>query len=188
MIKSGATNIIGVDKDGVIHRDKDYGDQTAWAAYANRTNPTNLKGGIKEAIAHADVFIGLSAPGVISVDNIRTMKKDSIVLAMSNPDPEVWPEEAQPYVKVMATGRSDYPNQVNNALCFPGMFKGVLQSRAKEINDEMNIAAAEAIASRVPDRLLSSEYVVPSIFDKTVVRAVARGVSVAARTSGVSRR
>ena len=140
------------------------------------------------SIEDADVFIGLSAPGVISVGNIRTMKKDPIVLAMSNPDPEVWPEEAQPYVKVMATGRSDYPNQVNNALCFPGMFKGVLQSRAKEINDEMKIAAAEAIASRVPDRLLSSEYVVPSIFDKTVVRAVARGVSVAARGSGVSRR
>ena len=188
LIKSGATNIIGVDKDGIIHRDKDYGDQTAWATYAKRTNPTNLKGGIEESIEDADVFIGLSAPGVISVGNIRTMKKDPIVLAMSNPDPEVWPEEAQPYVKVMATGRSDYPNQVNNALCFPGMFKGLLQSRAKEINDEMKIAAAEAIASRVPDRLLSSEYVVPSIFDKTVVRAVARGVSVAARGSGVSRR
>ena len=116
------------------------------------------------------------------------MNRDPIVLAMANPDPEIWPEEAQEHVRVMATGRSDYPNQVNNALCFPGLFRGVLDVRAREINDAMKLAAAEAIASGVPDSQLSEEYIVPSIFDKSVVRMVARKVAAAARKTGVARR
>jgi malate dehydrogenase (oxaloacetate-decarboxylating) len=136
----------------------------------------------------ADLFVGLSAPGVISVEHVKLMASDPIVFAMANPDPEIWPEEAAGHVRVMATGRSDYPNQVNNALCFPGMFRGVLDVRAKEINDDMKIAAAEAIADGVPERHLNEEYVMPSIFDTSVVRKVARAVGAAARKSGVARR
>jgi malate dehydrogenase (oxaloacetate-decarboxylating) len=136
----------------------------------------------------ADLFVGLSAPGVISIDHVRLMNRDAMVFAMANPDPEIWPEDIAGHVRVMATGRSDYPNQVNNALCFPGMFRGVLDARASEINDEMKIAAAHAIAAGVPDRHLNEEYIMPSIFDTSVVRTVARDVAAAARKTGVARR
>ena len=116
------------------------------------------------------------------------MNRDAIVFAMANPDPEIWPEDAADHVRVMATGRSDYPNQVNNALCFPGLFRGVLDVRAREVNDEMKLAAARAIAAGVPERHLNEEYIMPSIFDTGVVRKVAREVAAAARKSGVARR
>jgi malate dehydrogenase (oxaloacetate-decarboxylating) len=188
LITSGVKNILGFDRQGILHRGRDYGDNEAKSWFANATNPDDLKGGIDEAMDGADLFVGLSAPGVISIDHVRLMNRDAMVFAMANPDPEIWPEDVAGHVRVMATGRSDYPNQVNNALCFPGMFRGVLDARASEINDEMKIAAAHAIAAGVPDRHLNEEYIMPSIFDTSVVRTVARDVAAAARKTGVARR
>ena len=188
LITSGVKNILGFDRQGILHRGRDYGDNEAKSWFANATNPDDLKGGIDEAMDGADLFVGLSAPGVISIDHVRLMNRDAMVFAMANPDPEIWPEDVAGHVRVMATGRSDYPNQVNNALCFPGMFRGVLDARASEINDEMKIAAAHAIAAGVPDRHLNEEYIMPSIFDTSVVRTVARDVAAAARKAGVARR
>ena len=184
----GVRNILGFDRQGILHRDREYGDNESKAWFAESTNPDNVKGGIDEAMAGADLFVGLSAPGVISVDHVKAMSRDPVVFAMANPDPEIWPEEAAGHARVMATGRSDYPNQVNNALCFPGLFRGVLDVRARVINDEMKFAAAEAIAGQVPDSQLNEEYIIPSIFDTAVVRRVARAVGAAARRTGVARR
>ena len=184
----GVRNILGFDRQGILHRDREYGDNESKVWFAESTNPDNVKGGIDEAMAGADLFVGLSAPGVISVDHVKAMSRDPVVFAMANPDPEIWPEEAAGHARVMATGRSDYPNQVNNALCFPGLFRGVLDVRARVINDEMKFAAAEAIADQVPDSQLNEEYIIPSIFDTAVVRRVARAVGVAARRTGVARR
>ena len=188
MLTAGVKNIIGVDKHGILSRNDDYKENEYWKWFSEVTNPNNIEGGLSEAIAEADVFIGLSGPDVVSISQIKTMNSDAIVFAMSNPDPEIWPEDAHDHVRVMATGRSDYPNQVNNALCFPGMFRGVLDARATEINDEMKLAAAEAIAAGVPERHLNGEYIMPSIFDTAVARRVARAVTVAARKTGVARR
>jgi len=188
LITSGVKNILGFDRQGILHKGRDYGDNKAKSWFANATNPDDLKGGIDEAMDGADLFVGLSAPGVISIDHVRLMNRDAMVFAMANPDPEIWPEDIAGHARVMATGRSDYPNQVNNALCFPGMFRGVLDARASEINDEMKIAAAHAIAAGVPDRHLNEEYIMPSIFDTSVVRTVARDVAAAARKTGVARR
>jgi malate dehydrogenase (oxaloacetate-decarboxylating) len=188
IMSGGVRNILGFDRQGILHRNRDYGDNESKSWFAESTNPDNVQGGIDEAMAGADLFIGLSAPGVISVEHLKKMSRDPIVLAMANPDPEIWPEEAEGHVRVMATGRSDYPNQVNNALCFPGLFRGVLDVRARDINDEMKIAAARAIADQVPDSQLNEEYIMPSIFDTSVVRQVARAVGTAARKSGLARR
>jgi len=188
IMSGGVRNILGFDRQGILHRNRDYGDNESKSWFAESTNPDSVQGGIDEAMAGADLFIGLSAPGVISVEHLKKMSRDPIVLAMANPDPEIWPEEAEGHVRVMATGRSDYPNQVNNALCFPGLFRGVLDVRARDINDEMKIAAARAIADQVPDSQLNEEYIMPSIFDTSVVRRVARAVGTAARKSGLARR
>ena len=188
LMKSGVRNILGFDRQGILHRDRDYADNQTKAWFARSTNPDNVKGGMKEAMTGADLFIGLSAPGVLSVEDLKLMGRDPIVFAMANPDPEIWPEEAQEHVRVMATGRSDYPNQVNNSLCFPGMFRGVLDVRARDINDTMKLAAARAIASAVPDKQLNEDYIMPSMFDSSVVRLVARDVAAAARKTRVARR
>ena len=188
LITSGVKNIVGFDRQGILHRGRDYGDNEAKAWFAGATNPDDARGGIMEAMDEADLFIGLSAPGVITQEHLKLMSRDAIVFAMANPDPEIWPEDAADHVRVMATGRSDYPNQVNNALCFPGLFRGVLDVRAREVNDEMKLAAARAIADGVPERHLNEEYIMPSIFDTAVVRKVAREVAAAARKSGVARR
>jgi malate dehydrogenase (oxaloacetate-decarboxylating) len=135
-----------------------------------------------------DVFIGLSRPDVLTVDDLKTMAKDPIVFAMANPLPEIAPDLAEPYVAVMATGRSDYPNQVNNLLSFPGVFRGALDARARRINEPMKLAAAAAIAGVISADELSSEYIVPSVFDARVVEAVAKAVSSAAVESGVARK
>ena len=187
MLTSGVENILGFDRQGILHRGRDYGDNDAKRWFAESTNPGNLKGGIDEAMSGADLFIGLSAPGVITLDHVKLMNRDPIVFAMSNPDPEIWPEEVAGHVRVMATGRSDYPNQVNNALCFPGLFRGVLDTQSSDINDEMKLAAAKAIASSVPRERLSEDYILPSLFDKSVVIKIAEAVSDASRKSGVSR-
>lgn len=187
MIISGIKNILGFDREGILHRDREYGDNDTKAWFAESTNPDNVKSGIDEAMKGADLFIGLSAPGVISIDHVKSMNINPIVFAMANPDPEIWPEEVEGIVKVMATGRSDYPNQVNNALCFPGLFRGVLDARSKEINNSMKLAAARAIADGVPSRHLNNDYIMPSIFDKSVVRKVAIEVAKAAKESGAAR-
>ena len=188
LMKSGIKDIVGVDQEGIISSSPNYSDNPNWEWFAKHTNPRDLSGNLDEAMKGADVFIGLSAPDVISTKHLKSMSENPIVFAMANPEPEIWPEEALQYVTVMATGRSDYPNQVNNALCFPGMFRGVLNARAKEINNEMKIAAAHAIADCVPEDHISSEYIIPSIFDKNVTRKVAREVAKSARSTGVSRK
>ena len=186
--KAGIKDIIGVDQEGIIDKSSDYQGNPNWQWFSKHTNPRNITGGLKEAIKDADAFIGLSAPGVITVKDLKSMAENPIVFAMANPEPEIWPEEAMKYVSVMATGRSDYPNQVNNALCFPGMFRGILNARAKEINYDMKLAAAKAIADSVPEDHISSEYIIPSIFDKAVTRKVAREVAKSARHTGAARK
>jgi malate dehydrogenase (oxaloacetate-decarboxylating) len=158
----------------------------AW--YAAHTNPDNETGTIHDAMRGADVFFGLSAPGVIGIEDLRAMATSPIVFAMANPTPEILPEQAGTSVAVMATGRSDYPNQINNVLCFPGIFRGALDARASSINEEMKLAAAHAIAGIITPDELDAEYIVPSVFDKRVVEAVARAVNEAAHLTGVARR
>jgi malate dehydrogenase (oxaloacetate-decarboxylating) len=147
-----------------------------------------VKGGLSEAVQRADAFIGLSVPGILSVRDVKRMARDAIVFAMANPVPEIQPEEAEKHVRVMATGRSDYPNQINNVLCFPGFFRGLLDSRARTVNDDMKVAAARALAACVARSELSAEYIIPSVFNKTVAPAVAEGVARAAWETGTARR
>jgi malate dehydrogenase (oxaloacetate-decarboxylating) len=156
--------------------------------FADHTNPRRLRGTLADALRGSDVFIGLSGPGVATRRDIRRMARDPTVFAMANPTPEVMPEEVRGIVRVMATGRSDYPNQINNVLCFPGFFRGLLDVRARGVNDEMKIAAARAIASIIRPREISDDYVIPSVFDRRVVEAVADGVARAAQRTGVARR
>jgi malate dehydrogenase (oxaloacetate-decarboxylating) len=184
----GVKDIIGVDRAGTLYkgRTEHMNSEKAW--YAEHTNPRQVKGDLAKAIEGADVFIGLSGPGMLTVDHLKAMGRDPIVFAMANPDPEIMPEEAEPYVRVMATGRSDYPNQINNVLCFPGFFRGLLDAHATTVNEEMKIAAAGAIAAQVNDRELHEEYIIPSVFNRHVARAVARAVSDTAYRTGAATR
>ncbi len=143
---------------------------------------------MKTVLIGADVFIGVSSPNLLQRENIESMAKDPIVFALANPDPEITPAEASPHVKIMATGRSDYPNQINNVLCFPGLFRGVLDVRASEINLPMKIAAAQAIAEIIPSDELHTDYIIPSVFDPRCATAVALAVSQAAIETGVARK
>ncbi|HEV2909521.1 MAG TPA: malic enzyme-like NAD(P)-binding protein, partial [Candidatus Eremiobacteraceae bacterium] len=145
-------------------------------------------GPLSEVLKGADVFIGLSMPNIVSVEDLQGMAKDPIVFAMANPLPEIAPDIAEPYVAVMGTGRSDYPNQINNLLAFPGVFRGALDARARCINEPMKLAAAHAIASVIAPDELSSEYIIPSVFDTRVVEAVSKAVVNAAIESGVARK
>jgi malate dehydrogenase (oxaloacetate-decarboxylating) len=185
---SGVRDIIGVDEHGVIHRGRARGLDFMKRWVAASTNPRNVRGGLLQAMKGADVFIGLSVPGILTAREVRAMARDPIVFAMANPVPEIQPEEAQKYVRIMATGRSDYPNQINNVLCFPGFFRGLLDSRARTVNDEMKLAAARALAGCVSRSQLSDEYIIPSVFNKSVAPAVAQGVARAAQATGVARR
>ena len=184
----GVKNIIGCDRKGAIYRGRTENMNFMKEWYAERTNPAQEKGPLADVIEGADIFVGLSAPGTLTVAMLKKMNRDPIVFAMANPTPEIMPEDAAPHVRIMATGRSDYPNQINNVLAFPGIFRGALDSRATTINDEMKYAAAEAIASVVPEEELNEEYVIPSVFNRGVVPAVAKAVVDAARSSGVARR
>ena len=188
LMTAGVHNVIGCDREGIVYRGRDYKGNTAKEAFAQISNPDNVQGGLEVAMDGADVFLGLSGPGVLTPRLVGQMNPDATVFAMANPDPEIWPEEIVGVARVVATGRSDYPNQINNALCFPGMFRGALDVRAREINDEMKLAAAYAIAGGVPDSDLNEDFIIPSIFDLGVVRKVAREVASAAHKSGVSRR
>jgi malate dehydrogenase (oxaloacetate-decarboxylating) len=187
LLAAGATDVVGCDLLGVV--DLDYpGLDDVKREYARLTNPRCVKGTANDALAGADVFIGVSAPGAVSADAIRTMAPDAIVFAMANPNPEVLPEEIEGDVAVIATGRSDYPNQINNVLAFPGVFRGALDVRASAINTEMELAAAHAIAGVVDPDHLSADYVIPSVFNKDVTSAVASAVAGAAVRTGVARR
>jgi len=188
LMAAGARDIIGVDEFGVVYPGRPQGMDPVKEWFAKATNPEGGPGTVHDAIEGADIFIGVSAPNVIGPEDIKKMNKDPIVFALANPDPEIKYEEAQGLARILATGRSDYPNQINNVLCFPGLFRGVLDVRATEINEEMKVAAANAIAGTVGKHELSEEYIIPSVFNRNVVRAVARDVSQAAVRTGVARR
>jgi malate dehydrogenase (oxaloacetate-decarboxylating) len=188
LMAAGVKNVIGCDRSGAIYRGR--GEHMNWQKewYAEHTNPDGERGSLRDVMTGADVFLGLSAPGMIDVDDLKKMAARPIVFAMANPTPEIMPEVAGPHVAVMATGRSDYPNQINNVLCFPGIFKGALACRASCINEEMKLAAAHAIAGIIPEGDLHPDYIVPSVFDRRVAEAVARDVEEAAYRTGVARR
>ncbi|OMF30868.1 NAD-dependent malic enzyme [Paenibacillus sp. FSL H8-0548] len=187
LLAGGAEHIVGVDREGILTANQTY-DNAMWQWYAEHTNSQRQSGSLADALKDADVFIGVSAGGILTRALIETMAKDPVVFAMANPEPEIRPELAEDIVAVFATGRSDYPNQINNVLCFPGIFRGALDSRATTINEEMKLAAAEAIASVISDDELSPMYIVPSVFNNRVVEEVRRRVIQAAQQSGVSRR
>jgi malate dehydrogenase (oxaloacetate-decarboxylating) len=187
ILAEGATNVIVCDIEGALYSGRP-GLDPERAALAERTNPGREQGTADELLAGADVYLGLSAPGAVSAAAVRTMASGAVVFAMANPTPEVQPEEVSDHVLIMATGRSDYPNQINNVLAFPGVFRGALDVRASTINEEMKLAAAEAIASVVAEDELDPEYIIPSVFNRDVASAVATAVAEAAQASGVARR
>jgi malate dehydrogenase (oxaloacetate-decarboxylating) len=156
--------------------------------FADHTNPEMLKGSLKDAMRGADLYLGLSGPGTVKADYLKDMAKDAIVFAMANPIPEIMPEEAMPHVRIMATGRSDYPNQINNVLCFPGIFRGALDCHATDINEEMKLAAAHAIAAVIQENELHEDYIVPGVFNQTIAPSVAKAVVEAANRTGVARK
>ncbi len=187
LLAAGVKDVIAVDRAGAINRTETY-TNSHWTWLAEHTNRENKRGTLSEVLQGADVFIGVSAPGILKVADITGMARDPIVFAMANPTPEIMPDLAAPHVAVMATGRSDFPNQVNNLLAFPGIFRGSLECRARRITDHMKIAAANAIADIVGDHERNAEYVIPSVFDTRVVDAVAKAVMGAAIEDGVARR
>jgi malate dehydrogenase (oxaloacetate-decarboxylating) len=172
---NGASNIIGFNHHGVIHNDMK-SDDSMQQWFINNSNPQNFTGNISEAMVGADVFIGVSAPNVLTESDVASMAKGSIVFALANPDPEIDPAIARKYAAVVATGRSDQPNQINNVLAFPGIFRGLLDANAHKISDQMLVAAAEAIADCVSPDQLNTSFIVPSVFDPNVVKAVAAAV------------
>jgi malate dehydrogenase (oxaloacetate-decarboxylating) len=187
LLQMGVEDIVGVDRSGPVTEER--GDLTAAKKrYVEMTEPSTDGDTLSEVMEGADVFIGLSAPDIIDVEDLKGMARDPVVFAMANPQPEIRPEVAYPHVAVMATGRSDYPNQINNVLCFPGLFKGLLDCRAAAITGEMKAAAAEAIADTIDDQNLTSDYIIPSVFDKEVVSRVSAAVSQAAHEQNVARK
>ena len=187
LLAAGVRDVVGCDREGVVYAGRP-GLSPVKAAFAEITNSRGLRGTADEALAGADVFIGLSQPGAVSAEGIRSMADGAIVFAMANPTPEVLPEEIESAAAVIGTGRSDYPNQINNVLAFPGIFRGALDVRASQITEEMKLAAAEAIARVVKPDELEPDYVIPSVFNREVAPAVAEAVARAAEESGVARR
>lgn len=185
---AGAGEILCCDRAGIISRNRleELNPSKAWIAKS--TNSTNRDGSVEDAAADADILIGVSGPGSVSIETVGNMAHDPIVFALANPIPEIMPEDVVGRVRIMATGRSDYPNQINNVLAFPGIFRGALDSRAVSINEEMKLAAARAIAECIEDRELSEEYIVPSVFNKEVVARVSDAVKEAAYESGTAKR
>lgn len=187
LMKMGLKNAVLCDTKGAIYEGRENLNAVK-AEMAKLSNKQQKKGQLADVIKGADVFIGVSAPGVLTAEMVKSMAKDPIVLAMANPVPEIMPEEAKTAgVKVMGTGRSDFPNQINNVLAFPGIFRGALDVRASDINDEMKIAAAKAIAEIVSEEELAADYIIPDPFNKAVTPAVAKAVAEAARKTGVAR-
>jgi malate dehydrogenase (oxaloacetate-decarboxylating) len=190
MREAGVRDIIGADSRGALHTERpDYLDGSLSAAkrwFAEVTNPERRSGAPADVIDGMDLVIGLSGARVLPAQALERMNRDAMVFAMANPNPEVVPEEAAPYVRIMATGRSDYPNQINNVLCFPGVFRGALDVRARAITEEMKMAAAQAIAAIVPAEELREDYIIPSVFNRDVAPAVAAAVAEQARASGMA--
>jgi malate dehydrogenase (oxaloacetate-decarboxylating) len=187
LLSSGVKNLIACDKVGILYRGMEKIDD-AKTALAEITNPHNIKGSLSDALVNADVFIGVSAPGILKPEMVETMNKDSIIFAMANPTPEIMPDEAKAAgARIIGTGRSDFPNQINNVLVFPGVFRGALDVRAREVNEQMKIAAANAIANSISEEELNEDNVIPSALDKKVAATVAEEVAKAAKASGVAR-
>jgi len=187
LFTSGVKQIIGCDRSGILYKGRKENMNPIKALIAEHTNLEKIRGPISKALKGADLFIGLSQPRVICINDIKKMAKNPIVFAMANPDPEIMPEEVGRSARIIATGRSDYPNQVNNVLCFPGLFRGVLDCRAREINDAMLFAAANAIAYMVTDEELSEDYIIPGVLNKKVPERVATYVKEAAIQTGVAK-
>jgi malate dehydrogenase (oxaloacetate-decarboxylating) len=187
LLSSGVKQIIGCDRSGTLYKGRKENMNSVKEKIAEQTNPEGVKGSISKALKGADIFIGLSQPGLIHAKDIKNMAKDPIIFAMANPTPEIMPEEAARYARVVATGRSDYPNQINNVLCFPGLFRGVLDCQALEINDEMLFAAANAIAHIISEEELSEDYIIPSVLNRKVPEQVSNNVREAAIQTGVAR-
>jgi malate dehydrogenase (oxaloacetate-decarboxylating) len=183
----GIRDIIVCDKAGAIYAGRKNDMNPYKVVLSKRTNPRKIKGSLSEAMKGAKVFLGLSGPNIITPDDIRKMAKEPIVFALANPDPEIAPEDALPLVRILATGRSDYPNQINNMLSYPGIFRGLLDVRAKGVNETVKFAAADAIAHILKDDELHEDYIIPSGFDRKVTSAVAHAVAEAARRTGLAR-
>lgn len=187
LISMGAKNVIMTDREGAIYKGRENLNPIKMEM-AEITNLSMEKGSLSDVIKNADVFIGVSAPGTLSKEMVKSMAEKPIIFACANPIPEIFPEDAKEAgAAVVSTGRSDFPNQINNVLCFPGIFRGALDVRAKDINDEMKVAAAYAIAELVSDQELNAEYILPAAFDERVKDAVAKAVAEAAKKSGVAR-
>ena len=187
LLAAGVRRIVGCDRSGALYRGCE-GLGTTHAEYAGLTNPDGERGSVDDILVGADVFIGVSGPGAVTPEAIGRMAEGAIVFAMANPTPEVLPEEIHDRAAVIATGRSDYPNQINNVLAFPGIFRGALDVRASAITEEMKVAAGHAIAGTIADDELGAEYIVPSVFNRDVAPLVAAAVAEAAERSGVARR
>ena len=188
LFTAGAKNIILCDRNGAIYKDRENGMNDIKREMAEITNLKREAGNLKDIIRNADVLIGVSAPGVVDIDMIKSMNHDAIVFACANPVPEIFPDDAKKGgARIVSTGRSDFPNQINNVLAFPGIFRGALDVRASDINDAMKLAAARALAGLIDESELNEDYIIPAAFDPRVKDAVARAVSQAARESGVAR-
>jgi len=187
MMEAGVQNIVGFDRTGAIYKGRTEKMNFAKTWFAENTNPSGENGTLSESMCGADLFLGVSAPGCITAEDIKNMADDPIIFAMANPIPEIMPEEALPHARIMATGRSDYPNQINNVLCFPGIFKGALRCRASGISEGMKVAAAHAIANLIPDDKLCEDHIIPSVFDEGVAEAVADEVERVAREESLAR-
>ena len=188
LLSRGVKHITLCDRTGIIFEGRKAGMNAIKEEMAKLTNLEKREGSLADALVGADVFIGVSAPNTVTVDMVKSMARDAIVFACANPTPEIFPDDAKAGgAKVIATGRSDFPNQINNVLAFPGIFRGTFDVRARDINDEMKIAAAEAISSLISDEELSPDYIIPAAFDERVGPAVAKAVAEAARKSGVAR-
>lgn len=188
LLTAGFKDITLCDRKGAIYEGRPEGMNPIKEEMAKVTNLAKKSGSLAEMLVGADVFIGVSAPGAVTTEMVKTMNKDAIVFACANPTPEIFPDDAKAGgAKVVSTGRSDFPNQINNVLAFPGIFRGAFDVRAKEINDEMKLAASEALANLITDEELSPEYIIPKAFDKRVGPAVAKAVAEAAKRTGVAR-
>lgn len=189
MLSMGAKDVIMCDRNGIIYKGRKEGMNTHKEAIAEYTNKECKKGLLKDAVVDADVFVGVSSPGVLTKEMVKTMARDAIVFPMANPTPEIMPEEAfEGGATIVGTGRSDYPNQINNVLAFPGIFRGALDCRATDINEEMKISAAKAIAGIITEEELQPDYIIPSPFDKRVAKVVAEAVKQTAIATGVNRK
>ena len=188
LLSAGFKNIVMTDRRGIIYKGREEGMNWVKEEMAEITNLQGEKGTLADALKGADIFIGVSAPGLVTQEMVRTMNRDAIIFACANPTPEIFPEDAKAAgAAVIATGRSDFPNQINNVLAFPGSFRGTFDVRARDINEEMKMAAAKALAGIISDEELSADYIIPKAFDPRVGPAVAKAVAQAARDTGVAR-